>query len=536
MKIKQIGTLFILTLFIVSFVFTATCLAGSPKKGGELRFAYGQFPSHFNAAIQSGAAIQVSAAQLFVALLENDDQFQPVPYLAKSWEVSDGGLTYTFHLVENTTFHDGKPVTSADVAFSLDVVKNNHPFGKPMFGMVETVETPDPYTAVFKLSRPQPALLQSVVPVLLPIIPKHIYGDGQPIRKHPANINPIGSGPFKLAEFKPGESFVLDRFDNFLRPGRPYLDRVIGVHVKDPSSAEVAFKNQDLHYSGFNAVFRLKSLPRLEKMKHISLSQDGYEGIGPLSYLEFNLRKAPFDNVKVRRALAYAIDQDFITQKLQHGLTTPATGPIHHSSPFYTDDVNKYDFNIDKANQLLDEAGYPRKDNGIRFSATLDWLPYVFDDHQMVAEYLKPQFKKIGVDVKLRRPSDFGTWIKQVASWDYEMSLNLIFCYPDPVIGVHRLFLTDNIKHIPWSNTQGYSNPTVDDLLAKAAVEMDFAKRKALYAEFQKIITDDVPMVFIHSPAYHTIYNANLDGINWSVWGAMSPADGIYWKDGKTPK
>ena len=110
------------------------------------------------------------------------------------------------------------------------------------------------------------------------------------------------------------------------------------------------------------------------------------------------------------------------------------------------------------------------------------------------------------------------------------------YTHPDPVIGVHRLFLTDNIKHVPWSNTQGYSNPEVDNILAEAAVEMDLAKRRALYAKFQKIITDDAPLVFIHSPAYHSIYNANLEGINWSVWGIMAPVDGMYWKDGKTPQ
>jgi peptide/nickel transport system substrate-binding protein len=238
----------------------------------------------------------------------------------------------------------------------------------------------------------------------------------------------------------------------------------------------------------------------------------------------------------VRKAIAYAIDEEFITQKLHYGLTTRATGPIHHSSPFYTDDVVKYDLNLEKANKLLDEAGYPRKDDGMRFSATLDWLPFVFDDHQVVAEYLKPQLKKIGVNLNLRRPSDFGTWIKQVASWNYEMTLNLIFCYPDPVIGVHRLYLTDNIKHIPWSNTQGYSNPAVDDLLAKAAVEMDINKRKALYAKFQKIITEDVPVVFIHSPAYHTISNSNIVNTSMSVWGVMAPNDSMYWKGGKAPK
>ena len=527
--------IFICSLILV-FIWMGTAFGEMPKRGGELRLAYGQFPSHFNAAIQSGATIQVSAAQIFVALLENDDKFQPVPYLAKSWEVSTDGLTYTFKLVENTTFHDGKPVTSADVAFSLDVVKNNHPFGKPMFGMVESVETPDDYTVIFKLSRPQPAMLQSVVPVLMPILPKHIYGDGQPLRKHPANVKPIGSGPYKLVEFKAGESFVMERFDKFLRKGRPYFDRIIGIHIKDPSSSEVAFKNQELHRAGFNSTFRLKALPRLAKLDHISMTKQGYEAIGPISYLEFNLRKPPFNDVRVRKAIAYAIDEEFITKKLHYGLSTRATGPIHYSSPFYTDDVVKYDLNLEKANKLLDEAGYPRKADGMRFSATLDWLPYVFDDHQVVAEYLKPQLKKIGVNLNLRRPSDFGTWIKQVAGWNYEMTLNLIFCYPDPVIGVHRLYLTDNIKHIPWSNTQGYSNPVVDDLLARAAVEMDFNKRKALYAKFQKIITEDVPVVFIHSPAYHTISNSSIVSTSKSVWGVMAPNDSMYWKEGKSPK
>jgi peptide/nickel transport system substrate-binding protein len=337
-------------------------------------------------------------------------------------------------------------------------------------------------------------------------------------------------------EFKPGESFVMERFDNFLRPGRPYFDKLIGIHVKDPSASEVAFKNEELHRAGFNSTFRLKAIPRIEKLEHITTTKKGYEAIGPISYLEFNLRKAPFNNVKVRKAIAYAIDENFITQKLHYGLSKRATGPIHYSSPFYSADVVKYDLNLEKANQLLDEAGYPKKADGTRFSATLDWLPYVFDDHQVVAEYLKPQFKKIGIDLNLRKPSDFGTWIKQVAGWNYEMTLNLIFCYPDPVIGVHRLYLTDNIKHVPWSNTQGYSNPQVDELLAKAAVEMDFNKRKALYEKFQRIVTEDVPMVFIHSPAYHTISNSNLRGAKQSVWGVMAPNDSMYWKDGKTPK
>ncbi|MBW2062979.1 MAG: ABC transporter substrate-binding protein, partial [Deltaproteobacteria bacterium] len=243
-----------------------------------------------------------------------------------------------------------------------------------------------------------------------------------------------------------------------------------------------------------------------------------------------------FDNVKVRQAMAYAMDRDFIIQKLHHGLTRPCTGPLYHSSPFYTDDVNMYDVDLEKANKLLDEAGYPRQADGVRFSATLDWIPGTPDDQQIVAEYLKPQFQKVGIKIELRSPPDFGTWLKRISTWDYDLTMNLPFCYPDPIIGVHRLYLSSNIKHIPWSNTQGYRNSRVDEILDQAAVEMNFDKRKALYVEFQKIVTDELPLIFIHELASFTFLNKELMGWPTGIWGLMGPGDGLYWKQGRAPK
>jgi peptide/nickel transport system substrate-binding protein len=219
------------------------------------------------------------------------------------------------------------------------------------------------------------------------------------------------------------------------------------------------------------------------------------------------------------------------------GMAQRATGPIlPFTNPFYSPDVTLYNLDLDKANKLLDEAGYPKNDKGVRFSVTLDWLPGVYDDNQVIAEYLKPQLKKVGIDVNLRRPSGFGPWIKTMASWQFEMSMDIVFCYPDPIIGVHRLFLSNNIKHIPWSNIGGYKNPKVDELLDKASVELDVDKRKALYNEFQKIVTDEVPYIYIHQPAYHTVQNKDLRGTATGIWGLMGPIDGLYWKDGRPPK
>ncbi len=535
METKSKVCIIFMVLFIATLMFFNIGYAATPKRGGDLIGGDQSLPPHFNAAIQSGVATAVPAAQVFASLLNFDADWKPLPYLAKSWEISDGGLTYTFHMVENATFHDGKPVTSEDVAYSFGVVKKRHAFGRAMFGAVDRVETPDPHTAVFKLSKYHPALLMCLSPPLLPVIPKHVYSVGKKITRHPANRKPVGSGPFKFVEYKRGKHYVLERYENFFKEGQPYLDRFIVRMINDPGARQIALKQGKIHYTG-SAGLRLQTVARLKKEEGIKTAMIGMDAIGPTVFLAPNLRKKPFDNVLVRKAMAYAIDRDYIIQKLHHGMTYPCYGPLYHTSPFYTADVNKYDLDLKKANKLLDKAGYARKADGTRFSATLDWIPGVPDDQQMVAEYLKPQLKKVGIKIELRQSPGIGPWLKRVAGWNFDLTLDLPFNYPDPIIGVHRLYVSDNIKHIPWTNTQGYVNPKVDEVLAKAAVEMDLAKRKELYVEFQKIINEDVPLIYIHDVVAFTFLHKDLMGWPTGIWGLMGPGDGIYWKDGRTPK
>ena len=521
----------ILLLLTASTSFSAE----TPRKGGTLNYCILGIPAHFNSAIQSGSSFMIPGAQLFASLLDFDDKWQPVSYLAKSWKISEDGLKYTFQLVENATFHDGKPITAADVAFSFETVKKNHPFGPGMFAAVDRVETPSPHTAVFILSKPHPALLLALSPVLMPVIPKHVYSTG-PIRTHPANLKPIGSGPFKFAEYKQGDYFIFERYEKYFRPWASYLDRIIARTVKDPNASEIAFRQGDFHYGNLNAQMRLQNIDRLKKVGHLVVTDRGYDALGPIDYLEFNLRKAPFNDIRVRRAIAHAIDKDFIVQKLHMGLSVKATGPIVHSFPFYTADVRKYDFDLQKANNLLDEAGYPRKTGGMRFSATLDWYPGDLDNQQMLAEYLKPALGKIGIDIQLRPPPDFATWANRITSWEHDLTMSAIYSYGDPVIGVHRLYLCENIKRIAWANTAGYCNPKVDEILGKAGTEVDLNKRKAYYAEFQKILTEELPLIWTHELPYFTIYHRDLQGVPMGIWGPYSPWDKMWWKEGKAPK
>jgi len=525
--------LFIAVLISVGLLSSLLILPASfaeeAKRGGTLRI--GMTPArHLNNAVQSGNATGVPATQIFAGLIEFDDKFNPQPYLAKSWEISDHGLTYTFHLVENATFHDGKPITSEDVAFSMDIVKNNHPFGVAMFGAVDRVETPNPHTAVIKLKNPHPALLVSVSSILLPILPKHIYGTGD-IQTHPANTNPVGSGPFKLVEWKAGEHIILERNNNYFRPGLPYLDRITFKVIKDPATRLLAVENGEIDYLPFSEI-RFRDVPRLQKNPKIGVTEKGYEALGMTNYLEFNHRIKPFNDLRVRKAIAYAIDRDFIVKKLHDNVTRRLDGPLHHSSPFFAANaITYYKLDLDKANKLLDEAGYSKKTGGIRFKFTLDYGPTFNPESQRpVAEFIKTQLRKVGIDVILRASPDFPSWASLVSNWNYEATVNAIWNWPDPVIGVHRAYLCTNVKKgVIWSNTEGYCNTKVDQILNEAGRSVDLEKRKALYAEFQKIVTDELPFLWTNEEVLTTVWlKDKVRNLPLSIWGGMAPYDKMY--------
>lgn len=519
-----------LVVGILFFFMTSVFALAGPKQGGDYVYPTPQFPPHFNSAIKSGDAVAFPASNIFVSLVTISEDWQPEPYLAKSWEVSPDGLTYTFHLFEGTVFHDNTPVTSKDVAFSLGVSKKNHPFGPYMFGAVDHVETPDKYTAVIKLSKPHPALLVALSLPLMPILPEHVYGPhAGPIRKNPANIHAIGSGPFKVQKYVAGKSFILERNDKFkiLRSGRPYLDRIIGRKVNGNSAALIALKSGEID-SFFTADPQI--IAKMQKYDSVKVISRGMSGVGSVDFIEFNLRKKYVKDVRVRQAIAYAIDREFITKRLHRGYTNVATGPIPSGSPFYSKDVNMYRFNIEKANQILDDAGYKRGSNGMRFELNLIYMPAFDHAQKMVAEYMKPMLKKIGIKINLKAPADFMNWYTTLAKWEHDISTSNVFMWGDPVIGTHRLFMSSNIRHQVWTNTCGYISKEVDQILNAAAVETDLDNRKQLYAKFQKVISEDLPYYFTIEDTLSVGYSKNLMDIPIGIWG-YRPWDGVYLKN-----
>ncbi len=500
----------------------------TPRRGGTLVVGHDSL-RHLNSAIQTGNSTGVPAAQIFAGLVRIDDKFVAQPYLADRWEIAPDGLTATFHILGGATFHDGKPITSEDVAFSIETVKANSPLGPTMYRFVTAIETPDPQTVVIRMSNPIPYLLQALAPALTPIIPKHVFGGDGDIKTNPANAAPVGSGPFKFVEWQRGQHIVLERYDKFFRPNLPYLDRIVFLTFDDATKRRLAITNGTTQYTAFSGI-KFADIAKLKEDPKLTVTSQGYEALGPTNFLEFNLRKPILDNVKVRQAIAHAIDRDFITQKLHHGASVPLFGPFHHGNPFYSpDSIVKYDYNLDKANAMLDEAGLKPDANGIRAKFTLDVPTFHPDSMRTVAEYLRPQLRKIGLDIEVRISPDYATWAGRVAEWDYDLTMSGTWNNPDPVIGVNRSYLCDSPrKGVLFSNTGGYCNKEVDELLSKAAVATNDSERKDIYAKVQHILTTDLPLIWTNEEPYTTIYNGAVKNPPLGVWGAMGPMDEVW--------
>ncbi|MEZ5660037.1 MAG: ABC transporter substrate-binding protein [Burkholderiaceae bacterium] len=498
-----------------------------PRRGGLAVLGTDQKPRHLNPAVQSGIATIMPGAQLFATPLRFDDKWNPQPYLAESWTFSDDGKSITLKLRRNAVFHDGRPITSEDLAFSVRTVQAHHPF-KSMFAPVTGVDTPDAHTATIHLSDPHPALLLAMSTGLLPVIPKHVFDDGQDMKKHSMNSKPIGSGPFKLVEFKPGQHIIMERHDKFFLEGRPYLDRLIIRNFTDTASIMLALEKGeiDVHPYITNGV----DIARMKRAPDVTVHANAAAALGPLIWVAFNLENPVLADKRVRHAIAHAIDKPTIVANVFQNGPDVATGPISLHSPLYSADVPGFAYDIDKAKALLTEAGYKTDGSDERLNFRIDWIPSAV--YKALAEYVRPELAKIGITLALRNAPDFPTWARRISSYDFDLCIDSAWNWGDPVIGVHRTYLSSNIrKGVIWSNTQQYRNDKADMLMEAAGKEMDPARRKALYAQFQALIVDDMPVLPVMETNVHLAARPRIGNPPLSIWGPNGPMDEMFVKD-----
>lgn len=469
------------------------------------------------------------ATKVYDGLLSYDRETTAQPALAESWEVSEDGKSITFNLRQGVTWHDGEPFTSADVQFTfMEVLKEFHPRGVNNFRELIAVDTPDAHTAIFRLTGPAPYIMRILSSYESPIVPKHAFGE-QDVREYDKANTPIGTGPFKFVEWQRGQYMRFDRNENYWKDGLPYLDRIFARFIPDPGTRTAAMETGEVHLTAYSHI-PTEDLGFLAEQDHLAVTEDGYEMMPGVTFLIFDTTKPPFDDVRVRQAVSYAIDRQFIIDAVWNGYSKVATGPMDSKMVWYSDDVRDYTVSdrLDIANRLLDEAGYPRGENGIRFEMTHDVQPYG-EVWQRFGEVVVQQLADVGIDVTIRY-EDTPTWLNRVfTNYDFSMTSTGYFNFSDPVIGVHRGYHSNQIKPgTVFVNASRWSSPETDRIMDKAAVEIDFDRRMELYDEFQRLVVDAAPHVFVQEPAQITVYNNKVNGLLESPFGSFWGMDTVW--------
>jgi peptide/nickel transport system substrate-binding protein len=465
-----------------------------PQDGGTLVVSIASDPGHFNPAITTGFTQHVVADSIFNGLVGLDENFQPIPDLADSWEISDDGRTYTFHLHPGVTWHDGTPLTAEDVKFSFEEVllEYHSRTSAGLTPVLESIETPDDLTVVMNFTEPYAPLLRRLDVTEAPIVPKHIYEGTDPTTAE-ANLQPVGTGPFRFVEYAQGDQVTLEANEDYFKEGLPHLDRVVFRVIPEENSALQALQGGEVDYA-WNItpaqIQVLESSPDLETAE-ASASPGGALCINTLA---FNLEHEPLDQLEVRQAITHALDRDRMLEQIQFGAGKVATGPISSAMPdFYTPDVTTYEYDPERAMELLDNAGLTAGEDGTRFTLVFPH-PNTFDRY---GELVREQLGAVGIEVE-DVSLDFNAATDRVFL-DRDFDLGIVsYCNgTDPEIGVRRVYDSRNIRPIPFSNAAAYSNPEVDALFDEAATSVDTEERAAHYAEIQQILTEDVPYVWL---------------------------------------
>lgn len=484
--------------------------AEEPRHGGTLTYIVFPEPPTLTSAVTSSGPVSQVSPKIHDGLLTYGFDLEPAPQLATDWKVAEDGLSIRFDLRSDVTWHDGEPFTSEDVAFSvMEVWRVAHARGRSTFANVVEVETPDPHTAILRLDKPSPYILNALASMESQVVPKHVY-EGTDVQTNPNNNAPIGTGPFRFVEWQRGSHLILERNPDYWDAPKPWLDRVIVRFIPDAGARAAALESGEADLLGMSIV-PLNDVRRLDSLDHLGVETRGYEYIAVASYLMFNLEHEPFDDPRVRQAVAHALDRDLINRLVWFGYGAPATGPIHRALPaFYTDDVPSYPHDPAEAEELLDAAGLERGPDGVRFRITHDYLPFG-EQFVRLAEYVRQALGEIGIEVEIVT-QDYATFVRRVYN-DRDFHLASFFANntADPTIGVQRFYWSENfLPGVAFSNGAGYVDEEMDRLLEAAQTEVDPDARRDLFHEMQRLAMTDLPYLPLTHLDMITIYNQRV--------------------------
>jgi peptide/nickel transport system substrate-binding protein len=466
-------------------LFSSEALAQKPVYGGTLTVALSAEPPGLDPTTNPGATIKrVVHYNLLESLLKVDRSGKVVPALAKSYKVSKNGREYTFTLQKGVLFHDGTPCTAADVKFSFERILNPKtaaPY-RMFYEGIESVQVLDPLTVKFTLKKIDSNFIFNLARGDAVIVPRQAIDRLKSL--------PVGTGPFKLAGWKRGESVTLVRNPYYYIPGIPYLDKVIFKFIPDASAQLAALRAGDVDVIAYDLspenVVLLEQDPRFKVLKGNTTTE---------VILAMNHSRKPFNVRRVREAMTLAIDRHAVIQGAVAGNGTPIGSHMDPTNPYYIDLAGLHPYNPEKAKQLLMEAGYP---DG--FEAVLK-LPEPYAYARRSGEIIADQLSRVGIKLTIE-VIQWGQWIDRVfKNADYDLT----------VIG-HAEPFDIEIYGRPAYYFR-YNNPTFQELMKNAEGEMNEPARKKIYEAAQRVLADDFVNVYLF--AYPALPAMKKEVMNW---------------------
>jgi peptide/nickel transport system substrate-binding protein len=448
----------------------------NPRHGGTLNAGLTGQPDQLDPATSS----IYTAAQIYdnifdkLVVLDSRGAFQPA--LARSWRQLDP-KTWEFDLVHNAVFHNGEPFTAHDVQYTFNRILSPKIASAyaPLFNAIASVQVVNKYTVRFHLSQP-------FGPFLTNLAANGEIVNERAITQYDPNRHPIGTGPFKFKEWVTSDHVTLDRWPHYFQSGQPYLDRVIfrGANVDEGRLA--ALQSGELNWVDAVPLQDVRQLRTSKNPLYVTANNAGIP-----DYLSFVVDKPPFNNKKLRQAVAWAIDKRAILAVAYFGVGETGSAEVPTGSPWYTgNDPYHSGPDLAKAQRLLHEAGYP---NGL----TVEYLGLPqYPELLKTGEIVKEQLAQIGIQMTIRQV-EVTVWGDRFVKKQYQITS----AYQERTIDPDN-FYSLLLTHDASLNVTGYNNPRFDALVKQARTSTDFSARKALYAKVRAIMYDDVPNIFVH--------------------------------------
>lgn len=483
----------------------------------------GAFTPYFH---QSGYDGNVSSL-LYTPLVTVDNKGVPTPGLAEKWEVSPDNLTYTYHLRKDLKFSDGTPITAEDVAFTwtilhdkaydgdmqVDVlhVKGGKAYKEGKATSIEGIKVIDPQTISVTLEQPNATALLTLGS---DVLSKAYYGKdykfGQLDYIKKLHEKPVGTGPYKLEKFMPGQEVRFVANENYYG-GKPKTEHFI--YKTSQGDAWQFLETGEVDYASFSAT--KENVDKLKKMGFVNIIPYTPSTYG---YIQVNLEHDQLKDKKVRQAFAYGIDRQSIYVDANQGAGEIANIPSSPISWSYTEEgINPYKFDVEKAKQLLDEAGWKPGADGIREKdgkpLSIHFLGSKSAQTDNFIAITTESFKAIGVKFQPEVFADFNALVSKVESGDYDMVSFSTSLITDPSDGLQP-FVDGEIK--------GYNNPKFKELYDKGLATIDLEERKKVYKEIYQLMNDELPVIFTNYKKTVYGYNGRIENLSVSPFNGLS--------------